>query len=182
MKIFFALLLSLFACSARADSYDKLVGYRCDRHADRLLLTYDAAIYGGGQSIEAAKLKTQWDPWDLVEIADDDNIKATRTIKANCTLSGGTYDIQLGPIPGNVNLNRRCGRWISAWAEVRLGKRTIYPRANFESGVGCFYLDGTIITRVEIISGRSEPTVTILPAGQMLGGISNRRSVGHGTH
>lgn len=168
-------LLSLLAGSAHADAFFKLVGYQCDRQADRLILTYDAAANGEGQSMLEATRDTQWDPWTLVEMRDEDNIKEIRTIKASCKLSSGTYFIQLGPVPGNFNIQRRCGAWISAWAEVRLGKKIVYPRTDFEKGVGCFYADGEITTRVEIAPSRAKHNVTTHPAEQLLSGTSPLR-------
>ena len=119
-----------------------------------------------------AKSSTQWDPWELTEPGDEDHIKTTRTVTASCRLSRGTYYIRLGPIPGNFYLQGRCGAWISAWAEVRLNKKIIYPRTNFESGVGCYYEDGEITTRVEIAPGRSKHAITTYPAVHLLSDTS----------
>jgi len=170
-----ALLLSLIAGSAHADGFFKLVGYQCNHRADRLILTYGAAANGAGQSMMEAKSNTQWDLWGLTERGADDRIKATRTVKASCRLSNGTYDIRLGPIPGNVNPDGRCGAWISAWAEVRLNKKVIYRRQDFESGVGCFFANGEITTRVEIVPGRSKQVMTSYPAEQLLSDTSPMR-------
>jgi hypothetical protein len=175
IKFLVAILLSFFACSAQADAFFKLVGYQCDRQADRLILTYGAAANGEGQSMMETKSSTQWDPWELIEMLDDDNIRTTRTVKASCKLSRGTYNIRMGPIPGNFNLQRRCGAWISAWAEVRLNNKIVYPRADFESGVGCFYADGEITTRVEIAPGRAKHAITSYPAERLLSNTSELR-------
>jgi hypothetical protein len=175
MRIVIALLLCLLATSARADAFFKLVGYQCDRQSDRLVLTYDAAANGAGQSMLEAKTNHQWDPWTLIQMRDEDNIESTTTVQVTCQLSDGVYSIQLGPIPGNMNIQRRCGAWISAWAEVRLGKKIIYPRTDFESGVGCFYADGEITTRVEIAPHRTKHKITKHPAEQLLNDTSDLR-------
>ncbi len=175
MRITLALLLCFLAGSARADAFFKLVGYQCDKQSDRLVLTYDAAANGTGQSMAEAKTNTQWDPLTLVQMRDDDNIASTTTVRATCKLSAGVYSIALGPIPGNMNIQRRCGGWISAWAEVRLGRKVIFPRTDFESGVGCFYADGEITTRVEIAPGRADHKITRFPAGQLLSDTSDLR-------
>jgi hypothetical protein len=174
-KLLVAVLLSFFVGSAHADEFFKLVGYQCDPQADRLILTYGAAANGEGQTMMEAKSATQWDPWDLIEMKDDDHIKTTRSVKASCRLSGGTYHIQLGPVPGNFNLQRSCGAWISAWAEVKLNNKIIYPRTDFESGVGCFFADGEITTRIEIAPGRTKHVITSYPAVDLLSDTSPLR-------
>ena len=172
MRVALALLLCLLAGSARADVFFKRVGYRCDPQADRLVLTYDAAANGAGQSLVEARTATQWDPWSLTQARDDSHIASTTTVHATCRLSNGTYAIELGPVPGNTNTLGRCGAWISAWAEVRLGEEVVFPRTDFESGVGCFYADGEITTRVEIAPGRAEHRISKSPAVELLGDTS----------
>lgn len=175
MRFALALLLCLLAAPARADAFFKLVGYQCDRRSDRLVLTYGAAANGAGQSMLEAKTRTQWDPWALVQMGDEDHIAATTTVRAACKLSAGTYSIALGPVPGNMNVQKRCGAWMSAWAEVRLGKKVILPRTDFESGVGCSYADGEITTRIEIAPGRARHVTSRFPAEQLLSDTSALR-------
>lgn len=175
IKALVGFLISVFACSAHADAFFKLVGYECNRQADRLILTYGAAANGEGESMMEAKSSTQWDPWELTKMGAEDHIKTTRTVKASCRLSRDTYHIELGPIPGNFDLQGRCGAWISAWAEVRLNKKIIYPRTDFESGVGCYYADGEITTRIEIAPGRATHVTTSYPAEHLLSDTSSLR-------
>jgi hypothetical protein len=175
MKVAVALLLCLSCSFARADAFFKLVGFQCDRRADRLTLTYDAAANGEGQSMLEAKSKNQWDPWSLVEMRDEDNIGSLATIKRTCKLSDGAYLVELGPQPGNMNIQRKCGAWMSAWAEVRKGTKVIYPRTDFESGVGCFFADGEITTSVEIAPRHKSYKLTKLPAEKLLSDISPLR-------
>jgi hypothetical protein len=175
MRFILALVLCLSAASVRADAFFKLVGYECDQRSDRLVLTYGAAANGAGQSMLEAKTGTQWDPWTLVQMRDEDHIASTATVRATCRLSAGTYSIALGPVPGNMNIQHRCGAWISAWAEVRLGKKTVLPHTDFETGVGCSYMDGEITTRIEIAPGRARHEISRFPAGQLLGDTSALR-------
>jgi len=56
---FSALVLCVLATSARADAFFKLVGYHRDPAADRLVLTYDAAANGAGQTMLEARTSTQ---------------------------------------------------------------------------------------------------------------------------
>ena len=174
-KIILPLVLCLLATSARADAFFKLVGYQCDPASDRLVLTYDAAANGAGQTMLERKTSTQWDPWTLTKPRDEDHVGSTTTVRASCKLSDGTYTIELGPIPGNMNMQRRCGEWISAWAEVRLGDQVIFPRTNFESGVGCSFDSGEITTRVEIVPGRAEHKFARFPTEDLLSDTSPLR-------
>jgi len=146
---------------------------QCDKRSDRLILTYGAAANGEGQRMMEKKTSTQWDPWTLIEGQDEYNIGSTTTVRATCKLSSGVYSIALGPVPGNTNPQGRCGAWISPWAEVRLGKKVVYPRADFESGVGCFFADGEITTRVEIVPGRTRHKIRRFPAEQLLSDTSD---------
>ncbi|SHN01517.1 hypothetical protein [Rhizobacter sp. OV335] len=170
-----ALMLCLCFDTAHADAFFKLVGYQCDRKADRLVLTYDAVANGAGQRMLAAKTDQQWDPWSLVHAAGESQIGSMTTVQRTCALSDGLYAIELGPVPGNMNTEGRCGAWMSAWAEVRRGTRIIYPHADFESGVGCFYADGMITTRVEIAPRRNRHRVTRHPAEELLSDTSDMR-------
>ena len=170
MRLAAFLAFLLFTGTASADAFYKLVGYRCDKTADKLVLTYDAAANSDGEEMFRNKSAHQWDPWGLIEMKDEDHVAKLQTIKRSCKLSDGTYLISLGPIPGNMNIQRRCGAWISAWAEVRRRGQIIYPRSNFERGVGCFVADGEIVTRVEIRPGETIPRVEVHPAEQLLSG------------
>lgn len=166
------LTLSLWLGPAHADAFFKLVGYQCDAKEDRLTLTYDAAANGAGQRMLESKADRQWDPWLLIDMADESLIRSMRTVQGSCALSDGVYDIELGPVPGNMNTVGRCGAWISAWAEVRQGTHVVYPRTDFESGVDCFYANGVITTRVEIAPRRSRHRITQHPAEELLSDTS----------
>jgi hypothetical protein len=168
MRTAIALFLYLSIGPAHADASLKLVGYQCNQKSNLLVLTYDAAANGAGQSMLEAKTDHQWDPWTLVRMQDEDNIGSTLTVRRTCKLSDGVYSIALGPIPGNMNIQRRCGAWMSAWAEVRLGKRVIYPPTDFESDVGCSFIGGEVTTRVEIAPRRAKHNLTKHPTEQLL--------------
>ena len=170
-----ALVLSLCAGSVHADSFFKLVGYQCDTKSDRLILTYDAAANGAGQRMLESRTAQQWDPWDLVHVDDEALVESMTTVQGSCVLSDGVYTVALGPVPGNKNTVGRCGAWISAWAEVRRGNRVIYPLTDFESGVGCTYIDGVITTRVEIAPRRNRHRITRYPAEKLLSDTSDIR-------
>lgn len=168
--------LMLITCSAHADSFYKLVGYACDKANDELIITYDAAANSAGEAMHNGKRPNQWDPWDLVTMKEDkdhigsSHIVSTRMITRKCQLSDGIYSIKLGPQPGNFNLEGRCGAWMSAWAEVKRGKKTIYGRSDFEIGVDCIYDQGEIVTRIGISPKKGTPKITKQPAVELLSG------------
>ena len=168
MRFAFFCFALLLATSARADAFYKLGGYQCDTKAGRLTLTYDAAANSAGEAMLRAKTPQQGDPWDLVH-GEGEGITSTTTVRGTCQLSDGVYDVELGPVPGNVNPEGRCSAWMSAWAEVRRGKTIVWPRADFERGVACSYDQGEIITRVEISPGR-RPRMTKHSAESLLSG------------
>ncbi len=171
MRLATFLILCFLTGSVSADAFYKLVGYDCDRRADRLVVTYDAAANSEGEAMMRNKTNFQWDPYRLITMADYDHIKDLQVVKRTCKLSNGNYSISLGPVPGNFNIQGMCGAWMSAWAEVRKGARVIYPRADFERNVGCTYDKGEIITRVEIRPKQRLPEVTVQPAEKLLSGL-----------
>ncbi|MBK6852340.1 MAG: hypothetical protein IPG93_12100 [Burkholderiales bacterium] len=163
-------LLMLASSQANADAFYKLVGFKCETNVNKLVLTYDAAANSEGEAMMRTQTVSQWDPWSLVRMKDDENVESLQTIERHCKLNDGIYTVRLGPVPGNWNIQRRCGTWISAWAEVRKGEQIVYRLANFEQGVGCFYADGEITTRVEIRPKQRAPKLTITPAIKLLSG------------
>lgn len=168
--------LMLMTCSAHADSFYKLVGYECNKANDELVITYDAAANSAGEAMHNSKSSNQWDPWDLVTMKEDENhlgsyyLVAPRTIVRKCRLSDGLYTVRLGPQPGNFNMEGRCGVWMSAWAEVKRGKKSIYAQSDFEIDVGCMYDQGEIITRISIRPKQGTPKLTKQPAVELLSG------------
>ena len=160
MKLPSALLLFIASMSLHADNFYVLVGYTCDNKNDQLLLTYDGAYNEDGEAMLKNKRKTQWDPWTLVTIKDDDYIGHLKTVHGKCRLSDGTYDIVISPSPGNFNVQGRCGAWMTAGAIVKKGKRTIYSISRFDSD--CHDMDSPITTKVTIRVGHAEPEVSTI--------------------
>lgn len=114
MKSLIFIFLLLLSGTAHADAFYKLVGYICDKGANRLILTYDAAANSEGEKMMAKKRANQWDPWALITMSDESKIDKLMTIKRTCLLSDGNYMISLGPVPGNMNTVGMCGAWMSA--------------------------------------------------------------------
>ena len=158
MKSIVALLLLSISLSAYADSFFVLVGFVCDRKNDRLILTYDGAYNEKGEMMVEKRSATQWNPWALTTARDGEHINSLRTIRRKCRLSDGIYDIAIAPVPGNRNVTRHCGAWITASALVTKGNKTVYSVPRFENN--CQNADSPIVSRVTIKSKGGEPEVS----------------------
>jgi len=150
-KAFAAMLLLFLSLPASADSFYVLIGFRCDASADTLTITYDGAYNDAGKAMLENKRPTQWDPWKLISMRDDDHIGESKTMRRTCRLSDGAYEIRLWAAPGNSNVQGRCGAHMSAGAEVKRGKRLLSRIDSFEPD--CHDVDAPIINRVVIRPG-----------------------------
>jgi hypothetical protein len=153
----------LSTSTAYADFFYKLVGYECDEKADAVILTYKGALNEAGKEMMKNKSPRQWDPWKLI-IRDKkkrDWIGSHKTVGGQCKLSDGTYDIIIGPLPGNANLQGKCGGFMSAWAEVRRGSEIVLPRHMFEFG-DCHVAE-PVTTEIIIEAGGKEPVIQKVP-------------------
>src|SRR5262249_10880848 len=111
-----ALAALLFARSASADAFYKLVGYQCDREKDRIVISYRGAYNEDGEAMVQSKGPDEWEPESLIEsMRDDDHIGELETIHRTCKLKDGVYTVSLGTSPGNFNIQGRCGAHFSAW-------------------------------------------------------------------
>ncbi len=134
--IFITAAFVLFAAAAHADSFDKRVGYDCDPDQDAVILSYAVAYSEAGRNMVKNEEPRRWDPWTLV-VEDQKNkhfIRSHKTVGGQCRLSDGLYRITIGPLPGNANLQGRCGGFMSAWAVVQRGDEIVLPRHEFEIG------------------------------------------------
>lgn len=153
------ILLLLSPLAAHADWLHKLIGYKCDPKRGALVLFYTAAYDEAGEEMIKNKTSTQWDPWSLIVTEERDThmyVITTKTAKGQCKLRDGIYKITIGPIPGNHNLESRCGSYMSAWAEVRQGEKIVLPAYQFDPP--CFD-DGPITTEIVIRAGSNKPIV-----------------------
>jgi hypothetical protein len=161
MKFLIFLFVAAFSIDAYADNFRVLVGYHCDKTKDQLLLTYDEASDDSIKPIFVKDIQAQWNPWDLTIPKDDDHIKDVITKVSKCRLSDGDYFAHITASPGNFNIQGRCGAWITARAEVTLGKKIIYTLRRFEKD--CMDMDTPIITRVIIKTGGQSPEIITVP-------------------
>lgn len=155
-QLLFALLMA--PLPTLADSFAALVGYVCDTDADELRLTYDGAYNQDGEMLLSLRSHTQWNPWDLTEAQDEDHVGTLKTVRAQCRLTDGTYDIEIAPVPGNMNVQRRCGATITASARVFKGGHQVYSLDHFDNT--CRDAASPIVTRVLLGPRRAVPEVT----------------------
>ncbi len=157
-RVLIALPLLLLVSTARADDFYKRVGYDCDIQNDAVILTYAGASKEAGKKM-MKKSPKQWDPWSLVvkDKKNKDFIGSHKTVYGQCTLSDGVYRITIGPLPGNANLQGKCGGFMSAWAEVKRGDDEILPRHEFEFG-DC-HVTKPVTTKITIKAGGGAPGI-----------------------
>lgn len=152
----------LSTASAYADFFYKLVGYQCDKKANAVVLTYTRVGDEANRKAVKNKASQQWDPWKLIVKTKDGNfIRSTRIIERQCELDDGTYDVRIGPLPGNGNLQGMCGAFMTAWAEVRRDSKIILPRHAFEHG-DC-HVTEPVTTKIIIEAGDREPIIHKVP-------------------
>ncbi|GAB3252643.1 hypothetical protein [Chitinimonas naiadis] len=162
MRLYFLIAFSLLlACtSAQAATPYKLVGYKCDRALDELVLSYylspDPPKADTGNPSEGA-----WDPWSLVTAKDNTHIGDLQTVERQCRLSDGLYQVVVGPEPGNYDKKARCGDWMTAWSKISQGARVISEPRSFETG--CQATNGQVVTRLVIKGGNKKPVVKTVP-------------------
>ncbi|WP_155274498.1 hypothetical protein [Vibrio nigripulchritudo] len=143
----FLVMCVLFPCLSYADNFTVLVGYECNQVSNEVSVTYRGAYNEAGDLLRENKTSTQWTPWSLIEsMENNDRIGTLKTIEASCSLSGKNYQILIGPIPGNMNIQGRCGAVMTAWAEIREGNTVLVPRREFESD--CHDYDTPVTTDI----------------------------------
>jgi len=161
-SLFIIAIIVLSTASAHADFFYKLAGYECDEKADAVILTYVGAHDEAGKKMMKNKGARQWDPWSLVvkDRKNGDSIASCKTVHGQCKLSDGIYDITIGALPGNANLQGRCGGFMSAWAEVKRNTETVLSRHEFEFG-DC-HVAQPVTTKITIQAG-GKPDIVKVP-------------------
>ena len=154
LAVLSALLLPL---AARADEFERLVGYRCDTGAGELLVTYRGAWNEAGEAMLATRTPTEWSPLDLVQAADEDHYGDSKVVEARCVLRQVAYRIRLGASPQNRRMDGQCGAVIGAWAEVTAGADATPFRRELEPWC---HSDDPVVTRIAFRPASREPVVT----------------------
>jgi len=156
-RYFIALAVLLFARSASADVFYKLVGYQCDRENDRIVISYRGAYNEDGEAMVQSKGPDEWQPESLIKsMRDRDHIGELETIHRTCKLKDGVYTVSLGTSPGNFNIQGRCGAHFSAWVEIMRDQQKVVPHLELEAD--CHDVTAPVITQVVVEAGGKEPS------------------------
>jgi len=165
LRLMVGILLALTVRPASAEFFHRLVGYQCDSKNNQVVLTYRGAYGAAGEEMIRNKGPQDWDPWSLSK-TDDQGFFATRmTVRGQCDLKDGRYDIEFGPAPLDQNISGFCGANMSAWARVRKGLKVILDRQPFE--VYCHPGD-LVTTRIIIKAGGKEVIMKKMPRYQFM--------------
>ncbi len=146
------LVLLAVVSSAHADWFYRLVGFECNQQSDQLVVRYRGAYNEEGKAMVEGKTKTEWNPGELIaSMKDDDHIGELTTINAVCRLKHSTYQLSFGPTPGNFNIQGSCGAVVTAWVEIRRGKKVVLPRHEMEGD--CHDSEAPVTTEI-LLSGK----------------------------
>lgn len=109
------------AGSARADDGDdNIISYRCDTAQDRIVATSDQPLPGDRNGINS------WHTDDLVKMNKDGTSGTTTSIKKDCKLSGGNYEVTVSP-DAVTDVQGQCGAApnVGAISISRAGKTVV---------------------------------------------------------
>ena len=152
-----ALVFAASPLAAHADTFDRLVGYRCDARAGELVITYRGAWNEAGEALLATKTSTEWDPAGLLRAADDDRYGPSEVVQARCVLRKTVYRIRLGANPRGGSMDRQCGQEIGGWVEVSV--RPVGPVFRHDFTRLCEFRE-RVVTRFVFRPGVPEPAST----------------------
>lgn len=159
LRITLALAWALLSLPAHADWFHVAVHFECDKTNDFVAVNYLGAYNEEGEAMIQRLGKDGVDPWKLVEVQDD-RITKTNTVKRECALSDGIYLAEIGPAPGNGNVQGRCGAHMSAWTTLQKGSELLV-QTGFEGD--CHDRESPIRTRVLWRAGAKAPEITEVP-------------------
>ena len=127
-RTLYALALMPLCPLAQADSFYVATTFECDKTNDRMVARYYGEYNDAGKAMLERLGIEAIDPWTLIEVTND-HISKESIIEKHCELSDGRYDIEIGPAPGNRNIQGRCGAFMSARVVIRKGDHTLYDGA-----------------------------------------------------
>ena len=154
-KLAFTALL-VWPLLSHADWFYTLVGFTCDREANRLVIQYRGAYNDDGKAMVQKKSRTEWEPSELIaSMKDDDHIGSLRTVQRTCRLKGTTYTVRIGPTPGNWNIQGSCGAAMSAWVEVWQNGKAVLP--HYELAGDCHDSEAPVTTEIAFVGGGTKP-------------------------
>ncbi len=152
-----AWLIALFAaCSlAHADSFYKLIQYRCDHQANRVVVSYVGAWNEKGEQLVENKGSDSWEPFDLLELSGE-QVTKLRHVTRQCRLSDGTYDIEIRPaLYSTGSIVSRCAHLMADSAKVKISKqgKTVVSRRLEDP---CSYKATPVVTEILVTGGAAE--------------------------
>jgi hypothetical protein len=135
-----------------------MVSYTCDQRHDQVVIDFIGAYNEEGEAMLKNMGPNTWDPWKLVSFdKSGDHIVKIKTIKRSCSLSDGQYSIEIGPSPGNTNVQGECGANMGAWAKVIRGtKELVYKE------MGACRMNEEVVKRIVVRAGNDKPSITIV--------------------
>lgn len=152
-----AWLISFFAaCSlAHADSFYKLIQYRCDHQADRVVISYVSAWNEKGKQMVENKGSDSWEPSDLLEVSGEQATKLRRVTR-QCRLSDGTYDVEISSaLYSTGSIVSRCAHLMANSAKVKVSKKgRIVVSQKLEDP--CSYEVTPVVTEIAVTAGAAE--------------------------
>jgi len=99
-----------------------------------------------------------WDTFDLKKNRMDDDgreyVKSVHEVERKCTLGKDHYIVKIRPVPGNWNLNGRCGGATYGGAKILMNGVQIFD-GNFEE---CESKE--IVAKIKVFGGQWKPVVT----------------------
>lgn len=113
------LLLMGIAGAASADEFHVVLRYSCEPANDSLQLEYDGAYNEAGKRLLENGGSNDWDisKWNVAFNEARDFVHMT-AVQRTCHLSDGDYSIEAGRVPGNYDVQGRCGAWSTAWVRI----------------------------------------------------------------
>jgi hypothetical protein len=156
-----ALVLASITLSLKvyADSFYVAVQFECNKAEGFVAVNYLGAYNEEGEAMMRRLGEDGINPWKLVEVIDD-RITKMSTVRKECELSDGSYVVEIGPSPGNGNIQGRCGAQMSAWATFHKGNKLLL-RTGFEGD--CHDVESPITTKALWRSGAKEPEISDMP-------------------
>ena len=149
------LLLLLVSILLYSDSIYKFVKYKKNISEDEFIISYISAYNKEGREMIKNIDKNSWYLRDLIKWNDKGFVVDKTKIVKECVLSDGKYKIEIMPVPGNRNVNARCGAWLTAKVTVYKDDKLIFTK-RFE--VDCHSIEGRI-RQIKIKANFEQPEI-----------------------
>lgn len=104
-------------CLANA-YYAEVVKYNCDQENSVITVQYRNIEYENATELNKILGNNAWKLFSLVKSKDGQHADGVSIIQRTCHLEGGNYEVSIGPVLGNTNIQGKCGGEISAYVEI----------------------------------------------------------------